>query len=101
MASPASGFNVEGTVKRYNGMAVMTLGPKNEPTIKVTMLRPSTQEVLDKTEAGTLVAHATQQPAATSFVTRRVWRMEWRGTEAPWDPPRQPKKDCQAVGHGD
>ena len=50
-------------------MAVMTLGVQNEPGIKITMTRPSTQEVLDKIAAGTLVAHPTRQPLQKKDVT--------------------------------
>ena len=47
----------------------MTLGVQNEPGIKITMTRPSTQEVLDKIAAGTLVAHPTRQPLQKKDVT--------------------------------
>ena len=69
MAFRATGFNVEGTVKPHNGTAVMTLACLNGPDIKITMPRPSTKEVLDRIETGTMVAHPTRQPLQKKDVT--------------------------------
>ena len=77
-------------MKLQNGMAMVTLGVQNEPGIKSTMTRPSTQKMLDKISAGTLVAHfdPTTSPeegcdhhdgdhsTATSAPARRQWWVE-------------------------
>ena len=82
MAFRATGFNVEETVKRHNGTAVMTLACQNEPDIKIMTSRPSTKEVLGRIENGTMVAHPTLLLCCAmsikhlSFVNNRMSRLQ-------------------------